>query len=116
MSYATRNENGDNMGNTFVRCPIENKKQYAENWNRIFGTHSDKKVKVWDESDERVLDACLGTKPGPQASIKRRDGSIVTTFEREDDNGLISGGQGVGKPHAVPCACYACRSSAIGDY
>ena len=49
MSFATRNENGDNMGNTFVRCPIENKTQYAENWNRIFGTHSDKKVKVRDD-------------------------------------------------------------------
>ncbi len=55
MSYATRNENGDNMGNTFVRCPIENKKQYAENWNRIFGTNSDKKVKVLDEDDNGLV-------------------------------------------------------------
>ncbi len=60
MSYATRNENGDNMGNTFVRCPIENKKQYAENWNRIFGTHSDKKVKVRDDDGAGIIDALFG--------------------------------------------------------
>ncbi len=37
MSYATRNMNGDNMGNTFVRCPVQDKKRFAENWDRIFG-------------------------------------------------------------------------------
>ena len=65
MSFATRNENGDNMGNTFVRCPIEDKKQYAENWDRIFGLPR--------------------TKVGQQVSERRRDGSIVTTFERPVD-------------------------------
>lgn len=53
MSFATRNENGDNMGSGFVRCPIENKRMYSENWDRIFGTHSDKKVKVWDEDGNK---------------------------------------------------------------
>ncbi len=36
MSYATRNENGDNMGNGFVRCPVDNKQRFAENWDKIF--------------------------------------------------------------------------------
>ncbi len=37
MSYATRNENGDNMGNTFVRCPIDcTKAEFAERWDKIF--------------------------------------------------------------------------------
>ena len=62
MSYATRNENGDNMGNTFVRCPVQDKKKFASNWDRIFGLPR--------------------TKPGPQVSEKRPDGSIVTTFDR----------------------------------
>ncbi len=47
MSYATRNENGDNMGNTFVRCPVQDKKKFAENWDRIFG-------KSLDEVDKAV--------------------------------------------------------------
>ena len=40
MSYATRNMNGDNMGNTFVRCPVKDKKRFAENWDRIFNKPS----------------------------------------------------------------------------
>ena len=64
MSYATRNENGDNMGNSFVRCPIDcSRADFAKRWDDCFGL-------------PRV-------KPGPQASVQRKDGSIVTTFERE---------------------------------
>ncbi len=78
MSFATRNENGDNMGNTFVRCPVEDKQRFAANWDRIFGTKSEK-VKVWtDEYGDH-----MGTVPGPQVSVRRKDGSVVTTFERE---------------------------------
>ncbi len=44
MSYATRNENGDNMGNGFVRCPVDNKKRFAENWDKIFGTKDEHEV------------------------------------------------------------------------
>ena len=40
MSYATRNENGDNMGNTFVRCPVQDKARFAANWDRIFNKPS----------------------------------------------------------------------------
>ncbi len=36
MTYATRNENGDNMGNSFVRCPVDNKQLFAANWDKIF--------------------------------------------------------------------------------
>jgi len=37
MSYATRNMNGDNMGNTFVRCPIEcSRADFAKRWDAIF--------------------------------------------------------------------------------
>ena len=56
MSFATRNENGDNMGNTFVRCPVEDKKRFAANWDRIFGTNSDNKVKVWNEDEARYIE------------------------------------------------------------
>ena len=42
MSYATRNENGDNMGNTFVRCPTEcTKEEFAKRWDAIFGPKQD---------------------------------------------------------------------------
>ena len=41
MSYATRNENGDNMGNSFVRCPIEcSKEEFAKAWDKIFNKPS----------------------------------------------------------------------------
>ena len=37
MSYATRNENGDNMGNTFVRAPLGiSREEFAERWDKIF--------------------------------------------------------------------------------
>ncbi len=37
MSYATRNENGDNMGNTFVRCSIDcSRADFAKRWDAIF--------------------------------------------------------------------------------
>ncbi len=41
MSYATRNENSDNMGNSFVRCPIEcSKEEFAKRWDNIFNKPS----------------------------------------------------------------------------
>ncbi len=41
MSYATRNENGDNMGNTFVRAPLEiSKEEFGKRWDKIFGAPS----------------------------------------------------------------------------
>ena len=37
MSYATRNENGDNMGNTFVRAPLGiSREEFADRWDNIF--------------------------------------------------------------------------------
>ena len=37
MTWATRNENGDNMGNTFVRAPLGvSKAEFAKKWDRIF--------------------------------------------------------------------------------
>ena len=74
MSYATRNENGDNMGNTFVRCPTQDKARFNRNWDRIFGTKSEKLVKVW-ESDEH----------GEWGAGH----SMSTSPPNEDDNGLI---------------------------
>ncbi len=56
MSYATRNENGDNMGNTFVRCPTQNKTQFDRNWDTIFGTKPKRGVRARDEDDNGLPD------------------------------------------------------------
>jgi len=56
MSYATRNENGDNMGNTFVRCPIDcTKAEFARRWDACFAPKADPIPTPPEEVQRRVL-------------------------------------------------------------
>ncbi len=77
MSYATRNENGDNMGNSFVRCPVDNKKRFAENWDKIFGNKLEEPVRAWEvpglpHAVSCSCDSCCnGSIPGHSIELDR---------------------------------------------
>ncbi len=57
MSYATRNENGDNMGNTFVRCPVQDKQKFNSEFDRIFGTKGKPVAPGLPHDDSRLIPA-----------------------------------------------------------
>ena len=98
MSYATRNENGDNMGNTFVRCPIDcTKAEFAERWDACFGVKA--KGGQGLGRPKLLTSAKLLKKRAPEHELP--EPTIVADLPSD---------------HPVLCACYFCRSSAIGDY